>query len=297
MKKNLYRIGLGISLFLMLSGMSALRAQPDSLISNDSMNLAIFEMDYLTHDLLNISVMHYPLCNCDQDSLPFYGEYVPPMDFGDMKFRYTYDNSLLFGGTLVWMGTGFIYYPENFTSGSGFVHLQDSIPLPANARYLYWWTFPAGTYADFVSKSQAVWNTISDLKLVHDFAEGNHMRVGFYGYPPTQGMMNPQVARWIIFVYRGNDISMNIADQTIPEKNLNVWPNPATTALSVDLQNFDSPQHLIIADMTGQPLITIVPSGNRIEKLDIAELPAGIYTLQMVNKEGFRILKRFAKIK
>jgi hypothetical protein len=285
-----------LTLSMMLAGSAQLRAESDSLISHDSMNLAVIEMDYLTHDLLNISMMHYPLCNCDQDSLPFYGEYMPPMDFGDMKFRYMHDNSLLFGGTLVWMGQGFIYHPVNFEPGSMYTHLQDSVPLPSNAQYLYWWTFPGGTYADFTAKSQAVWKTISDLKLVHEFAEGHHMRVGFYGYAPTQGMMNPVVARWIIFVYRGNDITMDIPDQTTTEKTLNLWPNPASTTLSVDLRNFDTPQHLIITDMTGQTIKTILQTGNRIEKLDIADLPAGIYTLQLVNKQGFRILKKFTKI-
>ncbi len=297
MKKNLFALPIALLVLVMLSGSLSLKAQSDSLINPDSMNLAVIEMDYMTHDLLNISVMHYPLCNCDQDSLPFYGEYVPPMDFGDMKFRYTYDNSLLFGGTLVWMGQGYIYHPVNFQPGSVYQHLQDSIPLPSNAQYLYWWTFPGGTYADFIAKSQAVWKTVSDLKLIHEFAEGGHMRVGFYGYPPTQGMMNPWVARWIIFVYRGNDLAMDLPEVTTTEKTLNIWPNPASTTLSVDLRYYNSPQHLRITDITGQTLNITVPSGNRIEKLDIAALPAGIYTLQLIDKQGFRILKQFSKVK
>ncbi|MCX6272673.1 MAG: T9SS type A sorting domain-containing protein [Bacteroidetes bacterium] len=274
---------LAISLYAFpVKGANFFLYSTDTLIQDDSMNLAILEMDYLTNHFIRASVLHYPLCNCDQDSLPFLGQYQPPMDFGDMKFLYTFNNQLLFGGTLVWMGTGQIYYPASFTPASAFPFLQDSIPLPSNAQYLYWWVFPGPGYNSFIAKSDSVWKEISSLELVHQFAVENQMRVGFFGYAPSQGLFDPNPARWIIFLYRGNSLASGISKPVKEKAVAEVYPNPASDHLQINTARFTGQSlTLTLFDVTGRICLekTILPSSS--QKIDIQPLKSGVYQYQL----------------
>jgi hypothetical protein len=272
------------------------QAETDTLISNDSMNLAILEMDYLTNQFIRASVLHYPMCTtCDQDSLPFLGEYTAPMDFGDMKFYYTFNNQMLFWGSLVWMGTGQINYPTAFAPASSFPATGEFVPLPANRQYLYWSVFPSmGGLQYFKDKSDTMWAEIAELQLVHQFAAGNHMRVGFFGYAPTQGLFDPNQARWIIFLYRGTFTSQ------VPELNgelikVDVFPNPASDKLQIRVRgNQHSGLKLFVYDISGRQCLEQNLQGSTSNEINIKDLKSGIYQYK-IEGEGFVKNAKFVK--
>ena len=270
--------------------------ETDTLISNDSLNLAILEMDFLSNQFIRASVKHYPLCStCDLDSLPFLWTYLPPMDFGEMQFYYSLNNQLLFGATLVWMGEGAIYYPDSFAPSSSFPLSAEITPLPSNAQYLYWPIFPSmGGFPYFKAKSDTMWNAVSNLQLVHDFAAGSHMRVGFLGYAPSQGIFNPVPARWLIFLYRGSTVT-SIASVVPGEAEIKIFPNPTSQQLNIQLKNCNTKNlRFSVFDLSGRKCLEKSLNNSFSQTIDIQQLESGIYQYQ-IEGSGFLKKDRFVK--
>lgn len=168
----------------------------------DSMNLAILIVDYQTYEFEGGNLSYYPLCaNCDSDSLPFSITFISPGDFGEITFSYTETNDTLFRASIVWMGLGEILYPDEFVPADSFQTVQESIEKPELSEYFdYWLGLDEST---FYAKTDLAWASISSIHITNDFAT-ELFRVGFYLYTPSVGVFDPDPAKWIIFLYRGN---------------------------------------------------------------------------------------------
>ena len=72
---------------------------------------------------------------------------------------------------------------------------------------------------------------------------------------------------------------------------VNLFPNPASNVLNVDFvfdQAYDSQVQLYVTDMTGKQLKQqqwTATAGQQRQKLDVSQLPAGIYMLHLINGE------------
>ncbi len=84
-------------------------------INPDSLNLAVLVVDYDTYVFEGGNLNYYKKCTCASDSLPFIPHYDPPGDFGGISFTINESGDTIFDATIIWMGTGQIYYPNSFS--------------------------------------------------------------------------------------------------------------------------------------------------------------------------------------
>ncbi len=78
----------------------------------------------------------------------------------------------------------------------------------------------------------------------------------------------------------------------VDENYSRIYPNPATHEITIVLQNQAIPTAMIVAvcNLSGHVLLQAENNGPSL-KLNIASLPAGIYLLKVVTKQGVRIQK------
>lgn len=88
-----------------------------------------------------------------------------------------------------------------------------------------------------------------------------------------------------------NGIGLKDAAHTV---TMLVYPNPASTALTIDAGNNNSLQNLKVFDILGKELIRKENMSGSQTQLNVAELPAGIYLLQLNSQEGV-FVTRFVK--
>lgn len=170
-------------------------------LRDDMMNLAVLLIDYLSYEFEEGNLSFYPPCeSCDADSLPFWVVFNDTWDFADIAFLYTETGDTLFYATIIWDGQGEIHYPDEFLFGDSFKTKTLSLPEPVSLQYFS--MYPDMPESTFHQKADSAWTAVKSLDIVHDFAREDY-RVGIYLYPPSVGVFLPQVAQWIIFLYRG----------------------------------------------------------------------------------------------
>ena len=284
-------LGLLVS-FSTLSFQNAYSQLPktDTIIKEDSMNLAIFIVDFMTYQFESVNISYYSKCNnyCDADSLPFLMYFDSWWDNAHVYFHYTYDSSLLFQGLIMWSGMGNIEYPTNFTPAQTFPYISNAVPLPANAEYYN--TTIAGNYctwAEYKERAQIAWHSIDSLEITNNFAE-KQFRVGLYGYSRTEGVFNPDNADWIIFLYRGNtEPAFSIMSNVVP--SLNLYPNPGNGIYFFN-EGINS-QKVDVFNLLGEKLSDI--NTLNTNNIDISYLPDGVYLLKIFLPSGIRQTKVF----
>lgn len=72
---------------------------------------------------------------------------------------------------------------------------------------------------------------------------------------------------------------------------LMVYPNPATNMLYISSENDDTIESIRLLDMTGKTVMHNMVGSKTKHKIDIAHLPAGVYTLQCATNNGIAIEK------
>jgi hypothetical protein len=265
--------------------------QTDTIIKEDSMNLAIFKVDFVTNHFHSANISYYTKCNnnCDLDSLPVLMYFDGWYDLARVYFFYKFDTSLLFGAWIFWMGVGYIFYPTSFTPASYFPYDSTKIPLPADAEYYNVNVIGAYcTYDEYIARGKKAWDTISSLEIVHHFAE-KPFYVGLYAYSPADGMdFDPYRLDWIIFLYRGNQWPAQVP-MPPEEKPFIICPNPAEgqIVLKVGSTRDEGQITVFLYDIFGRKVKVVdLPSGQKEYQIDISKLPVGIYVAELISEDG-----------
>lgn len=251
-----------------------------SFIKSDSMNLAIFVIDYLTYQFEEAQISYYPLCQgCDVDSLPFHKIYLPPGDFGDVTFNYTYNNQNLFYGTIWWMGIGEIIYPSNFLTANIFLPSTFS-EIPVLKQYFNrsYEDFLENNINDYQLKADTAWNAIAQLQIVEEFVEKD-CRVGFYTYAPSVGMFDPNEAKWIIFLYRAVPFTNTIIETNLNDFKISIDENKSLTIFMQSNKVLNGN----IYDLTGKKILSFISNSN--SKINLSKLKSGMYFLRLEGHE------------
>ncbi len=163
----------------------------------NAVNIAVLVLDYETLEFEGARVLYFPPCDpCADDSIPLSYRYKPPGDAGDITFWYTPTEGTVFFGTIIWMGTGRIIYPESFEPADHFARSGGRVPKCDNIRLFMLPIEPSEP-----PPVDAIWRSIDSLDLLKEF-QSPSLRAGFYLYPPTVGVFDPGRAKWIVFLYR-----------------------------------------------------------------------------------------------
>lgn len=273
---------------------SQTRSAENTFIKEDSMNLAIFVVDFLSYEFIEANISYYALCDaCDQDSLPMSATFVYPMDFGDIAFNYAHDNAQLFHGAIVWAGLGEISHPEPFLPASLFEHISNPVSLQEDARYFDYWLIPQYcSKTIYRQKADSAWLAINQLSIVKEFADRSYYSA-FYAYTPSVGFFNPNEAKWIIFLYSGNNDPIGTSKQLNDVKHFGIYPNPNKGLVNISnyLPYLGCSYEIINAQSN------IVRKGQITGKtISLSELENGLYVLRIWTGKEYLIRKLFLSI-
>jgi hypothetical protein len=254
----------------------------DTVLKSNSLNFATLIVDYDTWDFEGGNLSYYQQCeNCTEDSIPFEILVSYPGDFGSITYKIQYTLETVFYASIIWMGSGQIYHPENFTLSYPFNTTNHLVEKPGHIEYYD--KYGTKVYSDsaFIKAADTAWQKIESLTITRLFSENNY-KVGLYLYPPYVGIFSPEAAKWIIFFYL-NDFNSSV--HSLQNKDqLFIYPNPCTDYLTIEnMTNADT--RIDILDLSGKTLLRQqmgLPTNNRI---DVSSLKPGVYLLRILNHE------------
>jgi len=171
--------------------------------------------------------------------------------------------------------------------------------------YIYRWLSPINrVLIDSVSSSV---QTYTDIYPVNTAITALLYEVGAKftngGCSPSAGKQSSYVTSMSNVLDWGTDGGLPIGTEewvnTVLEHDLEMYPNPTQGKLNLDLKGAWEDQRniqIVITDMTGRRIGERTLNGSGRAQFDFAELPAGVYFLQIITEEGRTIVKRFERI-
>lgn len=276
--KSIRNILLILGVVLSLNGYG----QDENIIKSGYVNIATLIVDYVTYNFEGGNISYYSCPDCPTDSIPLTIDYDPPLDFGEITFKLSSSNDTVFNATIIWMGTGQIYKPNEFSTQSPFINTNTAVAKPNDLRFIYY-DGDVFTNPSLINRANLAWNSIDSLEILKMFADQG-FKAAIYLYPPTLGMFDPNVAKWIIFLYH-YDKTGSIDNECLHNVHFQLFPNPVQQGGVVNLKvtNTELSNYKIFNSL-GQ----LVDKGEIVgteSQLILPHLESGIYLLQLSDKD------------
>ena len=169
-------------------------------INTDSLNLIILTVDFLSYAFEGASLEYYPMYSQGLlDSFTFIFERVPYSgQWGSFEtFLHSETLDTFFCGLSIHQGSGKMVYPKMLTSPDNFSKINEYIPPPTSKRHIIETTYLQP--AVFKIKADSAWSSIQTLDVVKGFSI-NDYHISLYLFTPDVGGVDPNSARWIIFM-------------------------------------------------------------------------------------------------
>ncbi len=257
--------------------------QDDSIIKNGYVNMATLIVDYDTYNFEGGNISYYSCADCVVDSIPFTIDYRESGDFGGITFKLSTFPYAVFDATIIYMGEGQIYYPDEFSMQETFTNGSSVINKPNELRYLHW----DGSAMDsssandlyYMERADLAWNKIDQLAITSIFAEKG-FKSAIYLYPPTVGLFDPAKAKWVIFLYHNDQVN-TINRNKSNSVQLLVTPNPTKGEVRIHLNSTNQCKtNYTIFNQSGQ-LETKGEFWGSTHQLDVSTLKSGLYLLYL----------------
>ena len=259
-------------------------AQLNWKLDYDSANFAFLILDYNTYKLENGYFAKYKYySDYDRYRIPFNIVYHSPSDYGDILFTYKSTNDTLFYASIWWAGYGKIIIPKILDSANLFTYDTVKVFPPYTTEYYKY--MPEISDELFHIKADSAWESVKKLSILKEFAKvGNVFRNGLYLYAPAVGVFNPELAKWIIFLYRGQ-IIVDVKNETVKLNDYTLfqnYPNPWNPSTNI---KYSIPKtslvNMKVYDIIGNEIQTLVneekQAGSYEVALNAANLPNGVY--------------------
>ncbi|MDD2288287.1 MAG: hypothetical protein PHY55_05580 [Bacteroidales bacterium] len=153
----------------------------------------VLKVDYLTNKFEGGTELTFTKSSPNFNIQPIY---ISPGDFGNISMIYQDINELLFDGSIIWMGKGYIKYPRNFIPANRFeIVLTSDYVIPKNGFENVF--NPNNTNYDY----SPIWSSVQSLVKVREYLRSNpNSTAKLFLYTPSVGAGNPEDWDWIIFL-------------------------------------------------------------------------------------------------
>lgn len=163
-------------------------------LTEDYNSIVILKVDYVTYKFEGGYEQQINSEITNTDTIPITIKYKAPGDFGNISLYYKPTNDLLFDGSIIWMGTGTIKYPETFIPAKSYSLLEDPIAKPKVSTFKCIFGTPPTDYS-------SIWNSINNLQIVSNCLDSKK-KIDLFLYTPSVGVRNPNDWDWIIVMNR-----------------------------------------------------------------------------------------------
>jgi hypothetical protein len=182
--------GIGILMFL------GCKKDGEQEQENVSKILVLLKVDYLTHNFEGGQLVELsPFTNLS-DTLPLIVNHVAPSDFGSLSVYYNSNNatSMVFNGSLVWMGLGSRSFPTNLANALDFPLLSSPLPSVDSTEFkvIHYDLAPQQIYYD------SIWDGIRNLEIVGFVRSTSTKKMSMFLYRPSDGAGDPADWDWYI---------------------------------------------------------------------------------------------------
>jgi hypothetical protein len=254
----------------------------------ESANFAFLVVDFNTYDFEGgyfTKFNYHP--GFDIIGIPFSIVYNPPLDYGNIMFAYSATNDTIFAADIWWAGQGQITFPDSIDDASLFTYDSTIMIQPFTISYI--------NYVDeiedsiFSQKADSAWLSVNKLLILNSFDEhGSVFRVGLYLYAPAVGMFVPEVAKWIVFLYRGQLI-VGVEDETENPNYYHLYQNFPNPFNPITIINYEIPElsfvTLKVYDVLGNKIATLVNEEKSVGSYEVefnaTALTSGVYIYKL----------------
>ena len=153
----------------------------------------ILKVDYTTNTFEGAKELTFATNTAD---MTIKVEYEHPIDFGGIILYYKELNEILFSGSIVWLGTGGIGFPQNFVAADQFfkVNTTDFVTPVSGFENVF---NPDNKTYDYTP----IWSSIQNLAKVRAYLKSNpKATVKLFLYTPSVGVGNPAEWDWIVMM-------------------------------------------------------------------------------------------------
>jgi hypothetical protein len=219
----------------------------------------------------------------DNEYIPFTVIYNSPIDYGNITFLYSATMDTIFAADIWWAGQGHITFPDAIDSASQFNYDSTIIGKPISTSYLNYVDEIADSIFD--RKADSAWASVKKLSILKKFDTlGTTFRVGLYLFAPAVGKFRSEVAKWILFLYRGQIVTGIDKERQLPNNSqlLQNYPNPFNPTTTIE---FSIPKttyvSLKIYDVLGREIATLASermnAGTYMKTWNASNIPSGVY--------------------
>lgn len=96
-----------------------------------------------------------------------------------------------------------------------------------------------------------------------------------------------------VFRFENDSTSTTSLNELLPEVNFIVYPNPTDGVVTISVEK-RQPKKIVLYNLAGKELLAIL-TNQQEEKIDLNNLPSGIYLISVELKDGFILTKRIVK--
>lgn len=181
-----------LSLFFMAVYVAGCTHKDNTPPADPANKVVLLRVDYMSDTLE--AMAEVPLSGNLQasDTIPLNVIYASPGDFGNLTLLYGNTNDTVFDGSIIWMGTGSISIPRNFTTIMPATSI--TVPQPDSNVYQHVFGFHAPDY-------DKLWAAIGKLQVVNNYLRQGK-RPAYFLYTPSVGVGNPYEWDWFVLVTR-----------------------------------------------------------------------------------------------
>lgn len=173
---------------------------PDELnMDKESVNqVLMLQVDYTTLEFEGGTEFHFEK---PTDEFTIIHEYIPPADFGEVKLFYKELNELLFAGTIHWMGTGKMNFPEKLVPADKFNKvITEDLVIPSNG---FENIFNPDNHDLTYEYYYEIWLRVQNLTKAREYLRVNPLqKVKVFLYTPSVGVGNPLDWNWIVYLQK-----------------------------------------------------------------------------------------------
>lgn len=158
-------------------------------------NMLLLQIDFMTYDFEGGAELMVTVDNESLDTIPILVDYKSPGDFGNITLFYQPSGEMIFDGSIIWMGTGQIKYPEHFEALNKFSTMETTIEQPDPSEFQIVFYNLYNQPIDYVS----IWGSINNLEIVSDYLKSNK-NIGLFLYTPSVGVGDPYEWNWFVIL-------------------------------------------------------------------------------------------------